>query len=358
MKHVLVVPAILVIIGTILVAGWVPSGYYILQPGGAYDVESRLHIPAEYREESGHLAFTAVRAGPGRWLDVALAWIDPVSRVVPGNDVRPEGISQEEFNEINQELIDESKSVAAVVALRRAGFDARVTGQGAMVQGLLEDMPAADVLKQGDVIVGVDGEPVQTAVQVIEVTRRHQVGDDVQLEIERDGARHTVTVGTTSSPEEPNRPVIGAAISTYQYDVVLPFSVTIDTEGIGGPSAGTMFALGILDAVTDGTLTRGHFVAGTGTISADGTVGPIDGATQKVVAAERDGADVFLAPRQNYEEASHAAHSIRVVPVDRFEDALQSLCGLDPINGASPEPPPPCDDAPAASAASPSASGG
>ena len=335
-------PALLVMALVVAFVARAPSGYYILTPGGSYDVEPRLEIPPEHRQEAGRLAFTAVLAGQGRWLDVVWAWLDPIAETVPVEQFRPHGISQRELNEINRRLIEESKSVAAVVALRAAGFDARVTGQGATVGGLLEGMPAAEVLREGDVIVAVDDQPVETAVELVELTRRHQVGDEVRLEIVRDGQQRVVVVGTKGAPDEPARPVIGAAISTHRFDIVVPFPVEIDTGGVGGPSAGAIFALGILDAVTDGILTQGHFVAGTGTISTDGTIGPIDGAAQKVVAAERDGADLFLSPHQNYEEARRAARSIRVVPVDRFEDAVKALCGLEPTDQASASPPAPC----------------
>jgi Lon-like protease len=341
-KRGIVLPTLLIVAGLVVLAGRAPSGYYVIAPGDTYEVEPRLHIPSDHRELSGRLAFTAVFAGPGRWLDVVNAWIDPVAEAVPIEQVRPHGMSQRELNEINQRLIGESKSVAAVVALQAAGYDARITGQGALVNDVLVGMPASTALEPGDVIVAVDGQPVQTAVEVIELTRRHEVGDEVRLEITRNGERRGVVVGTVGSPQEPERPVIGAAISTHQFDVVLPFPVEIDTGNVGGPSAGAIFALGILDAVTEGVLTRGHFVAGTGTIAVDGTVGPIDGAAQKVVAAERDGADLFLAPRQNYEEARRTARTIRVEPIDRLEDAVRVLCQLEPVGDAPPTPPAPC----------------
>jgi Lon-like protease len=321
---------------------WAPSGYYVITPGGSYDVGERLEIPEGHRQEMGQLAFTAVYAREGSWARVLEAGLDRTAVVVPAEQVRPPGVSPAELSEINRRLIEESKSIAAVVALRAAGYDARVTGQGAEVNRVLEGMPVDGVLRPGDVIVAVDDQPVQTAVEVIEAARRHQVGDQVRLGIIRDDRREDVVVGTRASAEEPGRPVIGAAISTRAFDVDLPFPVEIDTENVGGPSAGLMFALGILDAVTDGVLTRGHPVAGTGTIAVDGTVGPIGGAAQKVVAAERDGAEVFLVPRENYEDARAQARSAHVVAVDRFADAVRYLCSQDPGPDVPPAPPPPC----------------
>lgn len=320
----------------------VPSGNFIISPGGSYDVGSRLRVPDERRQESGKLAFTAVLARPGSWLDVLRARLDDTTEAVPVEEVRPRGISPEEFNQINRRLIDESKSVAAVVALRAAGFDARVTGQGAQIVATLEGMPAESVLREGDVVVAADGQPVGTAVELIESIRRHQVGEKVRLTVLRDSQRQELEVGTKNSPNEPGRPLIGASVNTRQFDVILPFPVTIDTENVGGASAGLMFSLGILDAVTAGILTRGYYVAGTGTIAADGSIGPIGGAAQKVMAAERDGAQIFLVPQRNLEDAQRGARSIRLYPVERFAEAVRILCGLEPLPDTPPEPPRPC----------------
>jgi Lon-like protease len=258
-------------------------------------------------------------------------------------DIRPPGTSQQQVNETNKRLIDESKPVAAVVALRAAGYDVAITGQGAEVQSLLPGMPAASVLKVGDIIVGVDGQPTPTTSDLQDAIRRRAPGQAVQMTIRRDGQEQQVVVGTRESPTEPGRPLIGVTISTYLFDVRLPFPVDVESDNVGGPSAGFMFALGILDAVTEGDLTRGYYVAGTGTISQDGSVGPVGGAAEKALAAEQDGARIFLVPRANVDDARRWVHNLRVVPVERMDDAVSFLCGLEPAPGAtSSEPPRPC----------------
>jgi PDZ domain-containing protein len=341
MKTILGVPLPFLIAVALVAVGGLPSGYYVITPGGAYPVEPRIEVPAEYRREMGDLAYTAVYAEPGTWGEVAWTRLSRSGELAPAEEVKPADMSEEEYNAINQRLIEESKLVAAVVGLRAAGYEVRVTGQGAEVVGLLENLPAAAVLREGDIVVAVDGQPVETATDLVEGIRRHEVGDEVRLTIVRDGQSQDVTVGTKASPTEPGRPLIGASISTRLFDVALPFPVEIDTDNVGGSSAGLIFSLGILDAVTDGLLTRGHAVAGTGTINQDGTVGPIGGAAQKVVAAERAGADLFLVPRENFDEARRAASRVRVVPVERFEEALRALCGLESI-GSGTETPLPC----------------
>ena len=319
------------------------SPYFLITPGGTFDVTSRVQVPDDVRQPAGRMAFTAVYEQEASWGEVARARLFGQAEWVPAEDVRPPGQSQEQVNQTNKRLIDESKPVAAVVALRAAGYDVQITGQGAEVESVIDGMPAQGVLQTGDVIVAVDGQAVDTTTSLIETIRRHKVGDSVGLTVRRGDQTLEVQVGTRDSPSEPGRPVVGVTVSTYNYDVRLPFPVDVQSDNVGGPSAGFMFALGILDAVTDGDLTRGYFVAGTGTIAADGTVGPVGGAAEKALAAEHDGAQVFLVPKDNADEARRWVHTIQVVPVEHFEDGVRFLCSLQPLPSAtSPVTPTPC----------------
>jgi PDZ domain-containing protein len=333
------------LVGVLIVAPLgATSPYFVITPGGTWDIGSRVTVPNEVRRPSGRMAFTAVYEQEANWGEVARARMVGGAEVVPATDIRPPGTTQQQVNETNRRLIDESKPVAAVVGLRAAGYDVQITGEGARVENVIGGMPADGILRQGDIIVGADGEPVATTNALIERIRRHEVGDKIPLTIQRDGQQQQVDVGTRNSPSEPGRPILGVTISTYLFDVRLPFPVEIASDSVGGPSAGFMFALGILDAVTDGDLTRGYFVAGTGTISQDGTVGPVGGAAEKAISAENDGAQVFLVPRQNADDARRWVHGLQVVPVDRFDDAVKFLCGLEPRTQtlASPIAPTPC----------------
>ena len=289
------------------------------------------------------MAFTAVFEQEASWGEVARAKVVGRAEVVPAVDVRPPGTTQEQVNQTNKRLIDESKPVAAVVALRAAGYPVEITGQGAEVESLIEGMPAQGVLQVGDIIVAVDGQPIDTTSALIQAVTRHRVGDQVTLTIRREGQTQDLQVGTRSSPTEPGRPIVGVTVSTYLFDVRMPFPVDVESDNVGGPSAGFMFALGILDAVTDGDLTRGYYVAGTGTIGQDGVVGAVGGAAEKALAAEQDGAQVFLVPKDDSEEARRWVKQLQIVPIERFDDAIHALCSLPPLpTAATPEPPTPC----------------
>ena len=319
------------------------SPYFLVTPGGAYDIGSRLRVPDEYRKPMGHMAFTAVFEQEANWGEVVHAKVAGQAEVVPANEVRPPGTTQEQLNQTNKRLIDESKPVAAVVGLRAAGYPVEITGQGAEVESLIEGMPAQGVLQVGDIILAVDGQPIDTTNALIQAIGRHKVGEAVSLTLRRGEQNLDLQVGTKSSPTDPGRPIVGVTVSTYLFDVRLPFPVDVESDNVGGPSAGFMFALGILDAVTDGDLTRGYYVAGTGTIAQDGSVGAVGGAAEKALAAEQDGAQVFLVPRDDSEEARRWVKHLQIVPIDRFEDAIHALCALDPLPAAAgPDPPTPC----------------
>jgi Lon-like protease len=319
------------------------SPYFLITPGGTYDIGSRLQVADEHRKPMGHLAFTAVYEQEASWTEVTRARINGRSEIVPAVAIRPPGTTQEQLNATNRRLIDESKPVAAVVGLRAAGYPVEITGQGAQVDGIINGMPAQGVLQVGDIIVAIDGQPTATTDSLIQAVTRHQIGEQVSVSIRRDGQDQTLEVGTRESPGPPRRPILGVTVSTYLFEVQLPFQVDIQSDNVGGPSAGFMFALGILDAVTDGDLTRGYYVAGTGTIAQDGTVGAVGGAAEKALAAEQDGAQVFLVPKDDADEAHRWISNLHIVPVERFPDAVQALCALSPLpTSASADTPTPC----------------
>jgi PDZ domain-containing protein len=318
-----------------LAAFTVTQRFYTLAPGGAWEIGPRLEIPATQKHELGQLFFVAVQVRRAHLEDLLLAAIGRPVALVPVEAIRPPGASPADVQEMNRRLLTESEQVAALVAMRAAGYPASIRGDGAAVHAVMPGAPADGVLQPGDTIVAVDGARVETATDAVEKIRRHQVGDTVNLTVLRDGELQEMRLVAEGAPDEPQRPAIGAAVSTKDFEVDLPFDVHIQTDNVGGASAGLMFSLGILDGVTSGMLTRGHVIAGTGTVATDGTVGPIGGAGLKVVSAREAGATIFLVPRENLEEARRFAQQIEMVPVDRFADAVRYLCGLPPTGDAS-----------------------
>jgi PDZ domain-containing protein len=186
------------------------------------------------------------------------------------------------------------------------------------------------VLQPGDVIVGVDGEPVALAADATSRIGGHGPGDEVRLSVERaatpDAGHEDVVATLVAHPQDPSRGFLGVNVQTDELRYDFPVDVKIASERIGGPSAGLAFTLEVLDVLTDGDLTGGLDVAATGEILDGGAVGPVGGVAQKAVAVERAGVDVFLVPSSEVELArKYASDDLRIEPVDTLDDALAVL---------------------------------
>src|SRR6266851_49450 len=180
------VVSISALVGVLVVAPLgAPSPYFLITPGGTYDIGSRLRIPDEHRKPMGRMAFTAVYEQEANWGEIAHARVAGQAEIVPAVAIRPPGTTQEQVNETNKRLIDESKPIAAVVGLRAAGFPVEVTGQGARVESVIEGFPSQGSLQVGDIIVAVDGQPIDTTNSLIRAITRHHAGEHVALTIRR-----------------------------------------------------------------------------------------------------------------------------------------------------------------------------
>jgi Lon-like protease len=304
----------------------VPTPYQVLLPGPVTDVQ-RL-IEPNPNPGKGALYLTTIYSDPasvGEWL---YAKVNPEAGIVPREEARPRDVDEKQYQKLLVSMMDESKVAAKVVALRAAGYEVKITGQGAEVRELAETSKAKGLLQPGDIVVAADGERIATSNDLIALLQSRKPGETVRLEVKRGESTETVDVPLGESPDEPGRARVGIVVLTLLYEYQLPREVDLKTKDIGGPSGGLMFALGIYNAVGTGDITAGHKIAGTGTIATDGKVGAVGGVRFKVHAAERAGADVFLVPQDNLQEARQAAQHIRVVPVQTFGDALQTLQAL------------------------------
>ncbi len=310
--------------------------YVLLSPGPAMNVAPMIRIAGVDPRPSGSLFLTTVYSD----MDATVAkWIENQfsgrSLLVPRRDVLPANMSMQQYNKLIGDMMEESKTVSKIVALQRSGYQVDVTGEGARVQSLLPGSTVEGILKPGDVIVTAEGQRVSGATDLVNLVRRQKPGSTLSLSVTRDGETQEITAPTKESDSEPGIAAMGILVQTHNFGSKLPMQIDIDTENIGGPSAGLMFTLGIIDALDPRGITAGHSIAGTGTISLDGTVGPIGGVAQKVAGAEQEGAEYFLSPADNYDEAVKAAHRIKVVKVGTIDDAVTFLKGLQPAASAT-----------------------
>lgn len=304
--------------------------FYAYLPGPVRDVEPLIEVDgARTYSSEGEFFLTTVSVDTEvtlvEWIS---AVIDPNAMIITKDQLVPSGTSLEDLEKQQKEEMAGSKQHAEEVAFAALGLG-KPTGDGARVVQTVPEYPAAGVLQTGDVIVGIDGADVQTTCEVGNAIDSVDPGDTVDVTVRRAGKLKTFAIQTTTNPQDPNAPFIGVHMEDVNYHFDPGIDVTIKTGNIAGPSAGLMFTLGLYDLLTPDDLTSGLKVAGTGEIACDGGVGPIGGIRQKVAAAEREGAEIFLAPAGNFAEAQEAAGDIRVVSVSNFSDALDFLEGLE-----------------------------
>jgi PDZ domain-containing protein len=220
-----------------------------------------------------------------------------------------------------------SQRVAAAVALRELGYKVDAKPIGARIEFVDPEAPAAGKLLPGDVVTSAGGKPVKGPAGLRRAVRESGTERDVALVVKRDDKQIDVSVRPTRGPQ--GTPVIGVIVSQAA-DIKLPVDVEIDTNGVGGPSAGLAFALDLMEELGH-DVDHGNRVAVTGALELDGTVGEIGGVKQKTIGVERAGIKVFLVPAgENAAEARRHADGIRIVPVTSFQQALRSLATLPP----------------------------
>ncbi|MEV7287350.1 PDZ domain-containing protein [Streptomyces sp. NPDC093252] len=306
---------------------------------GDHDGEPVLQISGrETYPTDGHLNMTTVRVTSADYrmnlVEAVYGWLAHDNKVVPHDTLYPDGQTEEQSTQENAEEFSQSQESAKVVALEELDIPVQ---SWVIVSTVVKDSPAEGVLHAGDVIKAVDGTEVKAPADVAELVTEHTPGEDVvftivpaaeQAAAEKENRQpektEEITLTTAASDDTgEKRAIVGISAGT---DHTFPFSIDIKLADVGGPSAGLMFALGIYDKLTPGSLTGGSFVAGTGTIDDEGKVGPIGGIEMKTVGARDKGAEYFLTPADNCEAAAKdTPDGLTLIKVATMDDALGAL---------------------------------
>jgi Lon-like protease len=313
----------------IVVASFVSVPYVILSPGptlntlGSLGAKPLIEIAGTRTYPThGHLNLVTVsyQGGPGDSFNIFTAlraWLSPHEAVVPEQELFGTGQTQQQVTHQDTQQMAGSQQQAEAAALCQLGIKFTTIDTITAVE---PGMPAARVLKPGDVITAVDGTPVTCRASAGDLIRARRPGAPVQLTVSRRGATMHFRLKTANVE---GTPVVGVEVAERY---VFPFSIKINVGDIGGPSAGMMFALGIIDKLTPNNLTGGRFIAGTGEISADGTVSPIGGIQQKMAGARAAGATIFLTPAANCPDTAGAVPAgLRLVKVSTLSGAMHDL---------------------------------
>ncbi|MET8679162.1 PDZ domain-containing protein [Streptomyces sp. NPDC004647] len=322
----------------------IPVPYSELSPGptvntlGEHGGEPVLQISGRKSyPATGHLNMTTVRVTGADYrmnlVEAVYGWLSHDDAVVPHSTLYPDGQTAEQVTQENAEEFSQSQESAKVAAMKV--LDLPVSAR-VVVASVVKDSPAQGRLHAGDVIKAVDGTRVGKPGDVAKLVTRHKPGQRVEFTIvpakaaaaaekagkPEPGTRESVSVTTKKAPGD-DRAIVGIQAGT---DHTFPFKIDIKLADVGGPSAGLMFALGIVDKLTPDNLTGGTFVAGTGTIDDNGKVGPIGGIQMKTVGARAKGAEYFLTPKDNCATAARDVPSgLTLVKVDTMDDAVKAL---------------------------------
>ncbi len=309
-----------------------PVPYVVLTPGptlntlGTLSGKPMIEVKGHrLYPTTGNLNMVTVSflGGPGTDFNIFAAlryWISPHDAVVPESEIFTPGQSSEQVARQDTEEMANSQQTATAAALcqLKIGFKTIDT-----VQSTIKGMPAAGALRAGDVITAVDGTPVTCRADAGTLIKERKPGAPVELTILRNGRTIPVRLTTADVQGEPE-------IGVYLVEsFAFPFSVTINVGDIGGPSAGLMFALGLIDKITSDNLTGGRFIAGTGEIEANGTVEPIGGIQQKMAGARAAGATIFLTPAANCPNTAGAVPAgLHLIKVSSLAGAIAALDAL------------------------------
>ncbi|MCE5195591.1 MAG: PDZ domain-containing protein [Negativicutes bacterium] len=242
--------------------------------------------------------------------------------------VIPAGMTVEEYDEQMLKNMSESQKKAVLVALQKAGRSVSVSGGGVEIADFTPACTLREQLQIGDVIMGFNGKRIILNEDLQRALLQVQVNDSVELQLLRQG--NSLTLPVKVGQDAGGAAKLGIYLSQVAWDLSYDGEISFSDQNIGGGSAGLMMTLEIINRCLPEDLTRGHQIAGTGTIRLDGSIGAIEGVKQKLHAAEKAGAGYFLVPQENYEAARSLAATITVIPVQTLDDALQFLAGLNP----------------------------
>ncbi|WP_245643538.1 YlbL family protein [Sanguibacter suarezii] len=319
-----------------------PAPYVVKSPGptrdtlGQADGADLIQISGtETYPSTGELLLTTVGVGGGpgypvNLVQVVQGWFDDTRAVFPVEEVFPTNITREELDAESAADMVSSQENATYAALSELGYDIPVT---LVAAGTVEASQAPDHVQEGDVITSLNGAPVTSSQGLVDALSEIEPGTTVTLGLVRDGVPVEETFETVDPPEGGTGSRLGVLVDTT-FD--FPVDVDIQIEDIGGPSAGTMFALGIIDKLTPQDEANGEVIAGTGTMDTTGTVGPIGGIRQKLNGAVRDGASWFLAPAANCDEVvGHVPDGLRVVKVATLAEAYDAMVAIGAGEGDS-----------------------
>ena len=317
--------SLIIVIASILPFGLMKTDYYFMAPGPPYQWDIAIEGAESYDYE-GNLYQLTVRRDEANYFTYVWAKVDNSVDLYSREVILPKGVTPQELSEISMQNMKTSENVAIAVALNLLDYEIETQGDGVLVVGIMDDSPVAGKLLKEDLIISINNEVIKSTTEFISLLRTYEIGDIVSIGLIRNDKEMSIQTKLIEHIDYENEPMVGFLASTPNQRFVFPISVDIDTGNVGGPSAGLMMALNVYNSLTEYDITKGIKVAGTGTIEIDGSVGPVGGVKQKVIAAKNAGSTLILVPTANFDDVkSYIDEDTSIVSVDTFNEALNLI---------------------------------
>ncbi|MEK4024113.1 MULTISPECIES: SepM family pheromone-processing serine protease [unclassified Sporosarcina] len=332
-----------VVLVLVAVLALYPLDMYISRPGGAYNLEPLVEVAGGDSDDRGTFSLMTIAIGKATPITYAFSFVSDKMKLMPATKVRRHGESDEEYSVRQKKLMTDSKIHAISVAFDKTGLPMERIFNGVYVAGVIPNGAADEKLQVGDLIESIDKKKLSSAEEFMDEISAKDEGAEVSLQVKRGDQKLTIPLQLKKLPGTDQRVGLGIQFEE-QIELQTEPKVDIFTEDIGGPSAGLMFTLELMNRLLDEDLTKGYNIAGTGEMLEDGSVGRIGGIDFKVIAADRQDIEIFFAPDDelpeevkkknpqlvsNYEEAKATAEKIgtkmKIVPVKTVDDALRYL---------------------------------
>ena len=316
---------LIILLISMLPFGLIKTDFYFMSPGPPYQWDIEIN-GAESFKYDGNLYQLTVRRDEANYFTYIWAKVDNSVDLYSREVILPKGVTPQQLSEISIQNMKTSENVAIAVALNYLNFDVETQGDGVLVVGILENSPVEGKLLKEDLIISINNDEINSTTEFIALLRTYEIGDVVSIGLIRKNLEMFIETELIEHVDYQNEPMVGFLASTPNERFVFPITVDIETGNVGGPSAGLMMALNVYNSLTEEDLTKGIKVAGTGTIEIDGSVGPVGGVKQKVIAAKKADSSLILVPTANFDDAkSYIDENTTIVAVDTFNEALNVI---------------------------------
>jgi len=322
---------LIIIIIILILINLITTPYYLVVPGQCVNLSQNITVENGEKDAKGKFLLTSTTIIKANLLLYLYNFFDTNVDLKNYNKENLVNLNQKEYINVMDKLMQESQMIAKIVALKKVGYLPEISGEGVLVNKILDHSSAKDKLLPGDVIVKVNDQPINTREEFSKMVQSYISTQVIKITFLRNNHTYSALIPIIELPNADNKiESLGIGIYATNKDIEckFPLKIEIFLDKIKGPSAGLMIALEILNKLTENDLSHGLIIAGTGNLEIDGKIYEVDDIKQKIISAKKQKADIFLVPQNNYQEALKFNQDIKIIPVIDFDDAIMKLIKL------------------------------